>query len=304
MKIVFMGTPSFALPTLEMLHQRFGVSLVVTQPDKVVGRKKNITKSPVKEFAIKHGIDVFQPLKLSKDYERIIKLKPDLIVTAAYGQMIPTVVLDLATSINVHGSILPKYRGGAPVQYAIKNGDKTTGVTIMYMAPKMDSGDIIDCEEVEILETDTTDSLMRRLSIVGRDLLDRTILSIINQTNNRIPQDETQVTFAYTIKPEEEFLDFTKTTKEVMNHLRSLLDEPGGSIFVNNTRIKVYEIEKSDIISSRNPGEVVKVTKQFLVKTIDGVVRLKKIKPEGKKLMNDTDFLNGQKIICEGDIIK
>lgn len=304
MKIVFMGTPSFALPTLEMLHQRFGVSLVVTQPDKVVGRKKIITKSPVKEFAIKHGIDVFQPLKLSKDYERIIKLKPDLIVTAAYGQMIPTAVLDLATSINVHGSILPKYRGGAPVQYAIKNGDKTTGVTIMYMAPKMDSGDIIDCEEVEILETDTTDSLMRRLSIVGRDLLDRTILSIINQTNNRIPQDETQVTFAYTIKPEEEFLDFTKTTKEVMNHLRSLLDEPGGSIFVNNTRIKVYEIEKSDIISSRNPGEVVKVTKQFLVKTKDGVVRLKKIKPEGKKLMNDTDFLNGQKIICEGDIIK
>lgn len=304
MKIVFMGTPSFALPTLEMLHQRFGVSLVVTQPDKVVGRKKIITKSPVKEFAIKHGIDVFQPLKLSKDYERIVKLKPDLIVTAAYGQMIPTAVLDLATSINVHGSILPKYRGGAPVQYAIKNGDKTTGVTIMYMAPKMDSGDIIDCEEVEILETDTTDSLMRRLSIVGRDLLDRTILSIINQTNNRIPQDETQVTFAYTIKPEEEFLDFTKTTKEVMNHLRSLLDEPGGSIFVNNTRIKVYEIEKSDIISSRNPGEVVKVTKQFLVKTKDGVVRLKKIKPEGKKLMNDTDFLNGQKIICEGDIIK
>lgn len=304
MKIVFMGTPSFALPTLEMLHQRFGVSLVVTQPDKVVGRKKIITKSPVKEFAIKHGIDVFQPLKLSKDYERIIKLKPDLIVTAAYGQMIPTAVLDLATSINVHGSILPKYRGGAPVQYAIKNGDKNTGVTIMYMAPKMDSGDIIDCEEVEILETDTTDSLMRRLSIVGRDLLDRTILSIINQTNNRIPQDETQVTFAYTIKPEEEFLDFTKTTKEVMNHLRSLLDEPGGSIFVNNTRIKVYEIEKSDIISSRNPGEVVKVTKQFLVKTKDGVVRLKKIKPEGKKLMNDTDFLNGQKIICEGDIIK
>ncbi|CCV65636.1 Methionyl-tRNA formyltransferase [Paracholeplasma brassicae] len=304
MKIVFMGTPSFALPTLEMLHQRFGVSLVVTQPDKVVGRKKIITKSPVKEFAIKHGIDVFQPLKLSKDYERIIKLKPDLIVTAAYGQMIPTAVLDLATSINVHGSILPKYRGGAPVQYAIKNGDKTTGVTIMYMAPKMDSGDIIDCEEVEILETDTTDSLMRRLSIVGRDLLDRTILSIINQTNNRVPQDETQVTFAYTIKPEEEFLDFTKTTKEVINHLRSLLDEPGGSIFVNNTRIKVYEIEKSDIISSRNPGEVVKVTKQFLVKTKDGVVRLKKIKPEGKKLMNDTDFLNGQKIICEGDIIK
>jgi methionyl-tRNA formyltransferase len=304
MKIVFMGTPSFALPTLEMLHQRFGVSLVVTQPDKVVGRKKIITQSPVKEYALKHGIEVFQPIKLSKDYNRIVEIKPDLIVTAAYGQMIPTAVLDLATSINVHGSILPKYRGGAPVQYAIKNGDKTTGVTIMYMAPKMDSGDIIDFEEIEIFETDTTDTLMKRLSIVGRDLLSRTIESIINQTNNRIPQDETQVTFAYTIKPEEEFLDFTKTTKEVTNHLRSLLDEPGGSIFVNNTRIKVYEIEKSDIISSRNPGEVVKVTKQFLVKTKDGVVRLKKIKPEGKKLMNDTDFLNGQKIISEGDIIK
>ncbi len=304
MKIVFMGTPSFALPTLEMLHQRFGVSLIVTQPDKVVGRKKIITQSPVKEYALKHGIEVFQPIKLSKDYNRIVEIKPDLIVTAAYGQMIPTAVLDLATSINVHGSILPKYRGGAPVQYAIKNGDKTTGVTIMYMAPKMDSGDIIDFEEIEIFETDTTDTLMKRLSIVGRDLLSRTIESIINQTNNRVPQDETQVTFAYTIKPEEEVLDFTKTTKEVMNHLRSLLDEPGGSIFVNNTRIKVYEIEKSDIISSRNPGEVVKITKQLLVKTKDGVVRLKKIKPEGKKLMNDTDFLNGQKIICEGDIIK
>lgn len=303
MKIVFMGTPNFALPTLKMLHETYGVSLVVTQPDKQVGRKKVLTFSKVKEYALLHGIEVFQPIKMRNNYQRIVDLKPDLLVTAAYGQMIPNEVLDLATAINVHGSLLPKYRGGAPVQYAIKNGDNETGVTIMYMAPKMDSGDIIISKKVEILKTDTTDTLMEKLSYVGADLLKSIISDIINHKNPRTKQDENKVTFAYTLKPEDEILDFTQTSDQIINHLRALLSEPGGSIFVNNTRIKVYEIEKSDIISNRNPGEVIQTTKKLLVKTKDGVVRLTKIKPEGKNLMKDTDFLNGQKIISEGDII-
>ncbi|HKL61443.1 MAG TPA: methionyl-tRNA formyltransferase [Acholeplasma sp.] len=302
MNIVFMGTPDFAIPILEMLHQTYGVCLVVTQPDKAVGRKKILTHSPVKAFALKHGIKLFQPIKMSKDYKQIVDAKPDILITAAYGQMIPNGVLDLAPAINVHGSLLPSYRGGAPVQYSIKNGDTRTGITIMYMAPKMDSGDIIIQKEVEISKTDTTDTLMARLSLVGRDLLLDVFKSIVSKTNQRTKQDESKVSFAYTLKPSDEILDFNQTSDMVDNHLRALLSEPGGSVFINNARIKVYEIEKSDIISSAMPGEVISIHKTLLVKTQDGVIRLKVIKPEGKKLMKDSDFLNGQKIINKGDI--
>jgi methionyl-tRNA formyltransferase len=149
MKIVFMGTPLFAVEVLEMLILEHDVKLVVTQPDKAVGRKKIMMPSLVRELALKHGIEVFQPVKIKEDYKKIIDINPDFIITAAYGQILPKALLDQVKAINVHGSLLPKYRGGAPIQYALFNGDEKTGVTIMYMAFKMDSGDIIKQEDIK-----------------------------------------------------------------------------------------------------------------------------------------------------------
>lgn len=303
MNIIFMGTPAYAVPTLKMLHETYGVKLVVTQPDKKVGRAGLVEYSKVKQFALEHNIPLFQPIKMRQDYQPILDIKPDIIVTAAYGQMIPKVVLDAGISVNLHGSILPKYRGGAPVQYAIRNGETETGVTLMYMAPKMDSGDIIDVKKVEILKTDTTDTLMEKLSFVARDLLKETLPRILDQKANRLVQDESQVTFAYNLKPEDEVLDFNQTVDQIDCHLRSLLSQPGGSIFVNKTRIKVYEIAKSDIIMDGVPGEILSDKKRFYVKAKDGVIELLKIQPENKKVMLARDFLNGQKLFIKGDIV-
>lgn len=301
MKIVFMGTPNYAVPALKMLHETYGVSMVVTQPDKKIGRKQQVEYSPVKQYAISNNIPLFQPEKLKNDYQALIEIKPDLIITAAYGQMVPDAVLNLSVPLNLHGSLLPKYRGGAPVQYAIKNGDKKTGITLMYMASKMDAGDIIAQKEVDISEHDNTETLMEKLSFIARDLLQAHMPAIIAGTNQRIKQDENLVTFAYTIKPEQEILDFNQTSDEIINHLRSLLPTPGGSIFIKNSRIKVYEIEKSDIISHEEPGTILKTKKVLLVKTKDGVLSLIKIQPENKKIMMARDFLNGQKLLFEGD---
>lgn len=303
MKIVFMGTPAYAVPTLEMLHQKYGVALVVTQPDKKVGRAGQVEFSPVKQFALNHQIALFQPIKMKLDYQPILDIKPDLIVTAAYGQMIPKSVLDAGIAINLHGSILPKYRGGAPVQYAIRNGELETGVTLMYMAPKMDSGDIIDIHKVMIEPNDTTDTLMAKLSIAARTVLESNIDRLLQGRTPRIQQDESKVTFAYNLKPVDEILDFNQTVHQIDCHLRSLLSQPGGSIFVNKTRIKVYEIAKSDIISSGVPGEILSDKKRLLIQAKDGVVELIKIQPENKKIMLAKDFLNGQKLFTKGDIV-
>lgn len=302
MNIVFMGTPSYAVPSLAYLHETYGVKLVVTQPDKKIGRKGEIEHSPVKKYALEHNIPVFQPIKMRQDYQTILDVKPDLIITAAYGQMIPNVILDSAISLNLHGSLLPKYRGGAPVQYAIKNGDTVTGVTLMYMAQKMDAGDMIAKKETEIFPEDTTETLMNKLSMLAKELLEEELDSVIKGTNNRIKQDESLVSFAYNIKPEEETLDFNMNSDSILNHLRSLLPQPAGSIFINNVRIKVYEMKKSDIIVTGKPGEIISDRKELIVCTADGAVSITKIQPENKKIMATTDFLNGQKILKKGDI--
>lgn len=297
-----MGTPNYGVPTLDMLHKTYGVKLVVTQPDKKVGRKGEIEYSPVKKYAQENQIPIFQPDKMRLDYQAILDVKPDLIITAAYGQMVPSEVLDAAISLNLHGSLLPKYRGGAPVQYAIKNGDKTTGVTLMYMAKKMDAGDIIAKSELPITKDDTTETLMEKLGILACKLLKDQLPLIIAGKNERIPQDQSQVSFAYNIKPADEHLDFNQSSESIMNHLKSLLPLPGGSIFIKGVRIKVYDIEKSDIISHEEPSTVIKDKKELLVKTGNGVVSLLLIQPENKKIMTASDFLNGQKLFAKGDV--
>ncbi len=302
MNIVFMGTPYFAVPILEKLNEISPINLVVTQPDKRVGRKQEFTYSPVKLFAVRHNLEVFQPKNIKTDYQRIIDINPDIIVTAAYGQMIPAELIDHYTMVNIHGSLLPKYRGGAPVQRAIMNGDTTTGVTLMYMAQKMDSGSIIAQSEISIEEDDTTTSLMKKLSYVGRDLLVENLEDILNKQIDPILQDESLVTFAYNLNKKDEILNFNQPTYLVMRQLNGLLDEPAASIFIKGVRIKVFKLAKSDIISSMKPGTVVSIDKELHVKTLDGVVRILELSEQGKKRMTDKAYLNGQKIICEGSV--
>lgn len=298
MKIVFMGTPDFAVPILKMLHEKHHVLLVVTQPDKEVGRNKIKMPSQVKKFALEQKLNVFQPEKLMDDYQTIIDLNPDYIITAAYGQMLPKILLDRIEAINVHGSLLPKYRGGAPIQYALFNGDKTTGVTIMYMAFKMDSGDIIKQQEIDILENDTYLSLSDRLSIVGAKLLDQVLTDISHKIIERYPQDINQVTFAYTLKRSDEYINFNQTNDEIINRLKGLSPEPVGYSIINSNQIKIYQVRKSDIILENHliPGTIIQARKQLIVKTKDGALEILNLQAPGKKQMDAKSFLNGQTI--------
>ena len=220
-KVVFMGTPEFSIPVLEMLIENTNVVLVVTQPDSYVGRKHELKYTPVKECALKHNIPVFQPEKVRKETDEILKYNPDIIITCAYGQIIPSVLLDTPKykAVNVHASLLPKLRGGSPLHRCIIDGYSETGVTIMYMAPGMDDGDIITQKSIKIEDTDNVGTIHDKLSILGRNLLLETLPSIFNGTNGRTRQDENEVTFAYNIKREEEKLDFNKTARAVFNLL-------------------------------------------------------------------------------------
>lgn len=294
-KIIFMGTPEFACNVLEMLILNYEVVLVVTQPDKKVGRKHLLTQTPVKELALKYNIPVFQPEHIKKDYQTIIDIKPDLIITCAYGQIIPKNILDTPSigCFNVHASLLPKYRGGAPIHKAIIEGEKETGVTIMYMDEGMDTGDMIASAKVEILDTDNVGTLHDKLSVLGAKLLKETLPSIISKTNARIPQNELEVTIAPNIKREEEHLDFTKTGREIINQIRGLNPWPTANLFLNDEEMKVleatFEEKKVDI-----PGVIVSVTKDsFKVSCQNGIINITKIKPFGKKIMNTKDYLNG-----------
>ena len=296
MKVIFMGTPDFAVPVLEGLIENYEVILVVSQPDKKVGRKQELKNTPIKEVALKHNIPVFQPIKIREDYDEIIKLNPDIIVTCAYGQIIPKVILDCPKlgCINVHASLLPKLRGGAPIHKAIIDGYKTTGITIMYMDVKMDDGDIISQKEIEILDSDNLESLHDKLSVLGKELLLETLPSIINGTNERIKQDEAEVTFAYNIKREEEHIDFNKSNREVFNLIRGLSPVPGANAILFDNEMKIYDSIISDKEYKGINGEIVDITKQgIVVKTNDGSIIITKIKPFGKKMMDSNSYVNG-----------
>ena len=242
-KIIFMGTPEFAVPILKSLIENYNIVLVVSQPDKKIGRKQILTSTPIKEIAIKNNIEVFQPEKIRENYQKIIDLKPDIIITCAYGQIIPKEILKCPRlgCINVHASLLPKLRGGAPLHHAIIDGYKETGITIMYMDEQMDTGDIINKKSIEILNNDTVGSIHDKLMIFGRDLLLETLPSIIEETNNRIKQNNEEATYAYNIKREEEHIDFNKTVDEIDRLIRGLNPWPLANIIINDEEIKIVE---------------------------------------------------------------
>lgn len=295
--IVFMGTPEFAVPILEGLIDNYKVKAVVTQPDKPVGRDGIIRKSPIKEVAEKNMILVLQPENLKEEWQLVTDLKPTLIVTCAYGQIVPRELLVYPEygCINVHASLLPKLRGGAPIHRAIINGDKETGITIMHMNPRLDEGDMISQTKIEIEETDTASTLHDKLSILGRNLLLETLPSIIDGTAKRIPQNNDEATYAFNIKPEDEKIDFSKTKRQIYNQVRGLNSWPGAYTLLKGKRMKIYSCRLTDnVYSNRFDGEIVALYKDGIgVKVSNGEIIITELQLEGKKKMNAEDFLNG-----------
>ncbi len=297
MRVVFMGTPAFACNVLEGLIENYDVVGIVSQPDKEVGRKRVLTNTPTKEIGIKNNIKVLQPIKIRNEYQEILDLKPDLIVTCAYGQIIPEEILNCPRlgCINVHASLLPKYRGGAPIHRAIINGEEETGITIMYMDKGMDTGNIISQESIKIEDDDNLETLSNKLSVLGTKLLLETLPSIIDGTNDSIKQDDNLVTYGYNIKPEEEHIDFNKSSKEVYNLIRGLSPVIGAYFMMDGNRVKVF---KSRIGNEKydNIGVINKIYKNGIgISCKDGEIIIEEIQPFGKKKMDVSSYLNGIK---------
>ncbi|NLY78976.1 MAG: methionyl-tRNA formyltransferase [Lysinibacillus sp.] len=298
-KIVFMGTPDFSVPILRMLYDEgYSIAAVVTQPDRPVGRKRILTPPPVKEEALKLGLKVLQPEKLkgSEELQEILALNPDLVVTAAFGQILPKELLDAPKlgCINVHASLLPKYRGGAPIHQAIIDGEEKTGVTIMYMAEKLDAGDIISQREIPIEESDHTGIMFEKLSFLGRDLLKETLPSIIAGTNDRIPQDESKATFAHNISRDQERIDWSKSAKDIYNQVRGLHPWPIAYTTFQGENVKIWWAKVGEPNFDGRPGEIVKIEKKsFEVATGKGTVQILEIQPAGKKRMSAEEYLRG-----------
>ncbi len=296
LKVIFMGTPDFAVPVLQKLIENTNVLLVVTQPDKSVGRKQLLTPSPIKKLAVENNIPVFQPNRIKEEYEKILNTKADIIITCAYGQIIPKKILDYPSlgCINVHASLLPKYRGGAPIHWCLLNGEEKTGITIMYMAEKMDAGDIISQVEYKITDTDNVGTLHEKLSIMGAELLIKTLPSIINKTNARTKQEEEKVTYAYNIKREDERLTFHASGKQIINHIRGLNPWPLANFLLDDVECKIIEAKFVFGNVKKEPGTIVEVTKNTLgIACQNGIIYLEKVKPFGKKEMLIKDYLNG-----------
>ncbi len=306
--VVFMGTPEFAVPILQSLidNPEYDVQAVLTQPDHHIGRKRTLHQSPVKELAEQYNIEVLQPAKLSKspEMEKIISLQPDLMITAAYGQFLPTKLLAAAkiAAINVHGSLLPKYRGGAPIQYSIINGDKKTGVSIMYMVKKMDAGDIISQRSIPIEDTDDSGTMFKKLSLLGRDLLLETLPKLISGDVNPVAQDPDKVVFSPNITSEQEQIDFRLPARLIDAKVRGLRPAPLGNMVIDGLRTKIYDVTPLEEKTDLEPGKVVRVTKHQLVIAAgdETTYQINKLKPAGKKAMDITSYLNGHKDITEG----
>lgn len=297
LRVIFMGTPEFAVPILKMLDEETNVVLVVTQPDKKVGRKHIITPSPIKEYAINNNIEVFQPTKLKEDYQKVLDTPCDIIITCAFGQILPKEILDYPKlgCVNVHASLLPKYRGGAPIHWCLINGEEETGITIMYMDPKMDAGDIISQETYKITSSDNVLTLHQKLSLIGANLLKDTLPEIILGTNKRIKQDETKVSYGFNVKREDEHLEFTKTGGQLLWQIRGLNPWPLANFLLDDKEYKVLEAtftkKKVDDF-----GVIVEITKSSIGITCqDGVLYITKLKPFGKQEMTTQSFLNGIK---------
>ena len=295
--IIFMGTPDFSATVLKGLleSKQYEILAVVTQPDRAVGRKKYIRMKPVNELALDYGLPIYQPEKLSKSAEldSLLNLNADGIVTAAFGQFLPSKLLDSVNfAVNVHASLLPKYRGGAPIHYSIINGDKEAGVTIMEMVKEMDAGDMIARRAIPIEETDNVGTMFEKLALVGRDLLLESLPSYLAGDLKPVPQDKNQVTFSPNILPEKERIDWTKTNHQIFNQIRGMNPWPVAHTLLNGERFKIYEATPVEGLGQA--GEILVIgKKELIVATGEGALSLQTVQPSGKSKMTIIDFLNG-----------
>ncbi|MBQ9266538.1 MAG: methionyl-tRNA formyltransferase [Bacilli bacterium] len=298
LKILYLGTPDISSKVLEkLIEAKYTIIAVISQPDKEVGRKHILTPTPVKCVAQKYGIEVYQPLKIKDIYEEIEKLSPDILLTMAYGQLIPDSVLALPKikALNLHGSLLPKYRGASPIQAALMNGDEETGVTLMEMVHEMDAGNMFYKEVIKIDSKDNFDSLKNKISDAAFEAFDKGIDSIINDGYIGEKQDASKATFTKKINEEDQQIFFTDSAKNIVNKIRALTIEPGAYFVYKNEKIKVFEAE---IINAENavPGKVKMYDKNGLfIETKDGIVSIKCLQKPGKKPVSIKDFYNGNR---------
>lgn len=301
-RIIFMGTPEFAVPALRALHENGqDVALVVTQPDRPKGRGRKVIPPPVKEVAVSFGYEINQPASIRTDEfaDHMAKYKPDIIVVVAYGHIIPKNILAIPkiATINIHASLLPKYRGPAPIQWAIINGEKETGVTIILMDEGLDTGDILLSSKVEIFPDDTSGTLHDRLSALGADLLIQTIKSFETGNINPIPQDNTQATYAPILKKNDGRMNWEMPAQTLEAFIRGMTPWPGAFTFHDNKRLKIFKARSIIIDTVETPGTVIKrFPDELCVATGKGVLSLIKIQSESGKRLLVKDFLRGYKI--------
>ena len=306
-KIIFMGTPEISSKVLEgLILDGYNIIAVIAQPDRPVGRKKILMPVPTKVVAEKYNIPVYQPVKIRKEYEFVNDLHPDLILTLAYGQIVPQGLLDIPTfgAINLHGSLLPKYRGAAPIQYALLNNDKVTGMTLMRMTKEMDAGEMYAKKEIAIDEEDNSTSLFIKMGDLALELAKESLPLFLEGKLEGIPQDESQVTFAPSIKPEEEKIDLNKTKEQIFGQIRALSETPGAYLYLNELKLKIY---KAKIVSDEILGEagtIVKADKGGLyLQTVTGIIALLDLQKEGKNRMDYKSFINGNQNLV-GQLLK
>lgn len=299
-KIVFMGTPDFSVPVLRrLLDDGYNVIAVVTQPDRPVGRKRVLTPPPVKVEALKHDIPVYQPEKIrqQEELDKILALEPDLIVTAAFGQILPKQLLEAPKygCINVHASLLPELRGGAPIHYAIINGKEKTGISIMYMVEKLDAGDILTQVEVRVTETDNVGTLHDKMSAAGADLLLETVPKLLKGELTPVRQNDDEATFAWNIKREQEKINWSKPGVQIYNHIRGMNPWPVAFTTLEGTVMKVWSSEKMEHSGGQEPGTIVKLDEDgIIVATGDSTaIKITELQPAGKKKMDAKQFLLG-----------
>lgn len=302
-RIVFMGTPDFAVPILEMLIENYNVELVITQPDKKVGRKKILTPSPVKQLALQHNIRILQPEKISTDeevYNELEQLNADILITAAYGQLVPEKILFLPKfkSINVHGSLLPKLRGGAPIQYSLWEGHKITGITIMYMEKRLDAGDMLAKIEVPIEDNDNYKSLHDKLSLAGRDLLKDTLPKIFSEEIKPEKQDDSKATFAKNITRADEKISWNESAEQIFNKVRALDPTPGAFTYLDNKVLKIWKTEVANInVLDKEIGEIVCQDKDSIYVQCgnNSVLKILELQLSGKNRISTKNFLSNKK---------
>ena len=306
MRIVFMGTPDFAAASLQkLIDEKYDIAAVFTQPDKPRNRGMSLSFSPVKELALQNGLDVYQPTKLRDGSftELLRSLKPDVLVVVAYGRILPEDALSVPTygAVNVHSSLLPKYRGAAPVQWAVLNGDTVTGVSTMYLAPEMDTGDVIFTEKTEIGEFETSGELFDRLMVMGAELLHKTLRAIENGTAPRSKQDESQASYVTMLDKSMSPIDWSRSPREIVKHICGLQPWPVATTEIGGLTFRIFKAEYTDTVTGKAPGTVVAADKRGIEIACGGAhtLLITELQAPGKKRMRAADYLLGHPIKVE-----